>query len=194
MFGSKIPVGGLSEPELLRLARDGHREAFGELYDRHGLSVRRFSIALTRNETDADDLVQETFLALVQKKTPIEVSGSDFGAYLCGMARNQFLEELRRKDRRKGLLEIHEPKPFADPVRRPDEDFFTKEIQGRIAEALAALPPNQRAAIEDFDLRGFSLKEGAERAGVDPASFKARLNRGRQTLRKLLSFMDQRTE
>jgi RNA polymerase sigma-70 factor (ECF subfamily) len=194
MFGSKTPVGGLSEPELLRLARNGHREAFGELYDRHGVSVRRFSIALTRNESDADDLVQETFLALVQKKTPIEVSGTDFGAYLCGMARNNFLEDLRRKGRRRGLLEEHEPESKTAPARRPDDDLLAKEIQTRVAQALAELPPNQRAAIEDFDLRGFSLKEGAERAGIDPASFKARLNRGRQTLRKLLSFMDQRTE
>jgi RNA polymerase sigma factor (sigma-70 family) len=188
MFGSTPPVSGLSEPELIRLARRGHRDAFGELYDRHGTSVRRFTFSLTRNDSDADDLVQETFLALVQSKTEISVSGGAFTGYLCGIARNRFLEEIRRSERRRNLMQANESETESVRIPAPEQGLLAREISQRVTAALESLPPNQRSAVEDFDLYGYSLKEGAARAGIDPASFKARLNRGRQTLRKLLSW------
>ena len=140
-----------------------------ELVRRQENRLYRAALAILGSAPEAEDAVQEAFLALWEKG-PADLR--DEGAWLMRVLVNNCRSRLRRAWRR----EV--PLPETLPAPGPEE-------RGELEE-LFALPPEDRAAIHLFYYEGYSTDEIARITGQRPGTVRARLSRARARLRELL--------
>jgi RNA polymerase sigma-70 factor, ECF subfamily len=133
-----------------------------------------------------DDALQEAYVKAF-RALPRFRGDSRVGTWLYRIAYNACLDELKRSHRvvHLPLEEIPEPAgSWADPgeavVRRHD-----------LAQALAALPPDERAAVLLVDAQGFDYKDAASVLGVPAGTVASRLSRARAALRRAVSNVEE---
>src|SRR5688572_28702809 len=114
------------------------------IYDEHAPALFAFLLNLTRNETETRDLLQEVFVKLAKQPGMLK-SARDNRAFLIRLAHNLAIDSMRRRQTRERNYE-----QFAVELdfifctsANPDEEEFRREL----AEALGALPAEQRAVV-----------------------------------------------
>jgi RNA polymerase sigma-70 factor (ECF subfamily) len=143
--------------------------------------LRAVAVSLTGNPDRADDLVQETMLrayANIDKFQP----GSNLGAWLFTILRNQFRSEYRKRKRE---VEDVDGRHVESLTASPEQ--FGKVEFNELRSALTLLPPEQREALVLVGASGFSYEEAAEICSCAVGTIKSRLNRARTRLSQLLS-------
>lgn len=134
-----------------------------------------FSRRLFDGGSDAEDLVQETLIAIHAKRATWDSSQS-FTGWAYAIARHKLVDHLRRQGRRPTHPLEEASALFADHTV---EDGATKADLGR---CLSLLPVRQRRLIEDVRLKGLSVAEAAERHGYSVTAAKVSLHRSLKTL------------
>ena len=170
----------MNEPDLVRQARQGGEKAFLAIYHQHRSSVFQFAWRLTGSQSQAEDVTQECFLALV-RGTSFDGDRGGLRTYLFGIARNLVLRRLRISER-----EASEAADTAAPIDVIG-DLLAAERSELLACAIAKLPVLQREALALFTFEELSLDEIAKIAGVDAGTVKSRLHRARESLRSALA-------
>ena len=153
----------------------------------------RFSLYLTRDKVEAEELVQETMLKAVKAFQSYQ-TGTNCKAWLFRIATNTRLNKLRRKDKRVELREhllpsVNEGEDLASVVRAsrtPEESFVTQLSRSKVREAVEKLPSEFRSVVVLADLEGLSYREIAEVLACPIGTVMSRLHRGRKLLRTLL--------
>ena len=162
---------------VIALARDGDREALGELYERYADSVFHCVNRILQDVYEAEDVTQHVFLKLMSALPRYQRRHVPFSAWLMRVARNVALD-AERKRRPVRYEEIQETNPDAD-------DQYQR---GRsLREALAALPATQRRVVVLRHVVGLSAPEIAQRLGKSAGSVHALDQRGRRTLQSDLT-------
>lgn len=163
---------------LLTRALKGDRAAFATLYDRHSSSVFGYAVRLTGDRSAAEDVVQETFVALLGGKR-FDPSRS-FTAWLLTIARNEAFDLLRRRKVRKevGIGDVLEREAA------PGADLGSREA---VEVALRAIPDEYREAVWLCDGIEMSYHEAAEVMGCEIGTVGSRVARGRQLLKEQFS-------
>ena len=141
--------------------------------------LRRFARSLTRNQHDADDLLQG---ALERALGHLEQWQADtrVDSWLYTIVKHAWIDELRSRARREHTFEDAEQ---ADAI--PDH---RGDASGTLAveQAMACLPAEQRLAVALVLIEGLPYKEAAQIIGVPMGTLTSRLARGRQALQQLL--------
>ena len=154
------------------------------------------ALRMTRNASDAEDLVQETYLKAFRGFSGYQ-DGTNLRAWLFRILTNTFINSYRSKKRRPEESELDDVEDFylyrrmggLESVRAnrsaEDElmDWFT---DGEVKEAIEALPETFRMAVILSDVEGFSYKEIAEMLDIPIGTVMSRLHRGRKALQKQL--------
>jgi RNA polymerase sigma-70 factor, ECF subfamily len=146
-------------------------------YDLYGNAVYRFVYRLTRRQDVAEDVAQETFLALLRAPQRFDTARGPMKTYLFAIARNVVLKRYR--DYREEQWDV-EPAAAVDPRR-------SLEIGAAVGEAVAELPALQREALILFEYEGVTLEELAQIVAADTGTVKSRLHRARVHLRRVLA-------
>lgn len=144
----------------------------------HVAGLRRHALVLTRDRSEADDLVQETLTRAIAAAASWQ-PGTDLRAWLARIMHNVWLDALRRRGTRE-RAGAHGP----DPVAAATQHLHV-EIR-RAVEALRKLPQAQRRAIAMVAFRDMRYAEAAAAMDVPLGTFMSRLARGREALRRLL--------
>ena len=169
--------------------RDERQRAFEAEALAHIDDVYQFALRLTRDESRAEDLVQETYLRACRFWRQYE-PGTNARAWLLTILRNTFVSEGRRPHRRARTVELTEVQERLelDGLRRPDpEDESLRQILGeRVGRAITTLPAQFREALVLSDLAGLRYAEVAEVIGIPIGTVKSRLFRARRELQKQL--------
>lgn len=134
-----------------------------------------FTRRLFDGGADAEDLVQETLIAIHAKRATWDPSQS-FTGWAYAIARHKLVDHLRRRGRRPTHPIEEASALFADHTV---EDGATRADLGR---CLSMLPARQRRLIEDVKLKGLSVAEAAERHGYSVVAAKVSLHRSLKTL------------
>jgi len=165
-----------ADGELLeRFVKTRDEAAFQALMERHGAMVLGVCRRVLRNQADADDAFQATFLVLVRKASAI-VPRSLVGNWLYGVAYKAALKALAMNRTRR----VKEREALARQDQAPGTS--ADELQEVLDAELSALPDVFRTPIVMCELEGRTVKEAAERLGWPPGTVASRLSRGRRRL------------
>ena len=179
-------TGGLTDGELLGRVADwpGRDDlagpAFAALVDRHGPMVFRVCRSILRDEHDAQDAFQATFLVLVRRARAVRRQES-VGSWLHGVAlrvATHARAELARRRRHERCAGER-----AATLDRSAEETLSPESAAIVHEELGRLPERYRAAVVLCYLEGQTCEAAAHRLGWPVGTVKSRMARGRERLR-----------
>ncbi len=143
-------------------------------------NLRAFAIALCRDASRADDLVQET-LVKAWNNRELYKEGTNLRAWLFTILRNTYFSEHRRLRYQASYREqVDTTKSWQHPEQEGHLDLQD------FLEALAELPPDQREALLLVGAEGFSYEEAADISGCAVGTIKSRVNRARKRLSDML--------
>jgi RNA polymerase sigma-70 factor (ECF subfamily) len=177
-----------SDGELMRLIREGQRDALTELYDRHARLVYSFATRIAGNESLAREIVQLVYTRLWTTKADYDSSKGTFTSWLITMTRHISIDVLRRERRHRSMVSIDEVNelvgsPIAD---NPESVLEHRDQQSAIATASRRLSTPQRRVIDLLYWKGYTLQEIAEMGGEPVGTVKNRLHQALKTLRRHL--------
>ncbi|HKB37419.1 MAG TPA: sigma-70 family RNA polymerase sigma factor, partial [Gemmataceae bacterium] len=166
---------------LARVAHSRDADALEALIGRHASLVQGVCQRLLPCRADADDVFQATFLVLLRRAATLR-SASSLGSWLHTTAYRLALRVLASSRRRYPLEAGREPHAGRDPL----DEISGRELCAVIDEELQHLPEKYRAAVVLCCLENRSREEAARELGWGVGSVKARLQRGRELLRRRL--------
>lgn len=186
-----------SDLDLFHGAQRGDYDAFEEIVRRFHDRVYRLAFGMTKNQAEAEEVVQDTFLNVFRSLSTFRNDASP-STWIYRVAANSALTRLRTK-RRKQLLSLDEvpngasvngnielldaPSPWS---RQPDEKLLTKELGSVIDAAVDELPEKYRLVLLLRDIEGLSNEDVASTLGLTIPTVKSRLHRSRMFVRERL--------
>jgi RNA polymerase sigma-70 factor, ECF subfamily len=149
-----------------------------------------YAMAFTRNRTDAEDLVQETYVRAIRGKDSLR-EGSNVKSWLFTILRNIYLNQLRKQRTSPTLLEIDAHENTADIAVEGSKDplahYMSKTECEWVVEAIQQLPTEFREIVLLREYEDLSYQEIAAILGCPVGTVMSRLARARSRLRILLS-------
>lgn len=171
-------------PALAERLRAGDPAALGDAYDAHHAHVRAFAQRLVGDETIAEDIVQDTFIAL-----PRAIRGYRGGAalrtFLIGVAVNHARHHVRAAARRRATAHKFASEPANDSAS-PESDAARVELARALNHALDALPLDQRVVFVLCEVEERTSVEAAVVLDVPEATVRTRLWTAKKKLRATL--------
>ena len=152
------------------------------------------ALRYTKNQQDAEDLVQDTFAKAFNSFHQFE-PGTNLKAWLYRILTTTFINTYRKDQRRPQISDgevedwqIYEAASHTSDQGKSAEDEVLENLpDGDVKEALAAIPEDFRMVVYYADVEGYSYKEIAEIVGIPSGTVMSRLHRGRKLLRESLA-------
>jgi RNA polymerase sigma-70 factor (ECF subfamily) len=206
------------EADLIALLRSGDEHAFAGLIDAHHGSMVRLATMYVPGRAVAEEVVQETWLAVLEGLDRFEGRAS-LKTWIYRILLNRAMTRGQRERRSvpfsalfdpssEGAEAAVEPERFmgpgeelpghwADPPRRwegaPEERLLTRETLDHMARAIDALPPSQREVITLRDVDGWTSREVCNVLGITETNQRVLLHRARSKVRRALEhYLDER--
>jgi len=168
----------------------GEGSALEELYDRYGRAVYSLTLRMLGDVQSAEELTQEVFLRLWRQAPSYQPSRGAFLTWLLSIAHNMAIDEIRRRKRRPLLMDGTDEDQtlllLPDPRSDVERDAWLASLQTHVRDALTAIPPAQRQAIELAYFGGLTQREIAEYLGEPLGTIKTRMRLGMLKLRERL--------
>jgi RNA polymerase sigma-70 factor (ECF subfamily) len=185
---------------LLARAAAGDGEALETLMTRHASRIYRLAYGITRSAADAEEVVQDVFLQIVQKGAGFEGRAA-LTSWIYRITTNTSLNKRRGKRRElETSLDELLPRYRADGHRDGDRAFLVSDWSGTperellagesrriLEEAIDRLPDHYRAVLVLKDVEELSNEDVAQIVGDTVAAVKTRLHRARMALREQLT-------
>lgn len=174
---------------------DSIRFEFENLALKHLDPLYSAALRLTKNDRDAEDLVQDTVLRAYRFFDKFE-RGTNIKAWLFKILTNTFINRYRRVVKERNIVEgserdaVHErfiSREASDSAANPEAWFFDRLLSDDVLQAVDSLPIDFRLVVILADLQEFSYKETAEILDVPVGTVMSRLYRGRRLLQKALA-------
>ena len=171
----------------------GKRKAFEAEALPHMDALLRTAVRMTKNENDAEDLVQETFVKAYRFWDSFEL-GSNCRAWLFKIMTNMFINEYRSKSRSPETVNVDElddsflygQLSTSSGEENPEKELFARIFDDDVRKAIKELPDDFRMVVVLSFLEGFSYEEIAEITDLQLGTVKSRLHRGRKLLQRKL--------
>ncbi len=183
----------MDETKLIERAKNGDRLAISELVNTYSERIYNLALRILRNHEDAEDILQETFLTVVEKLDQFD-GRSQFFTWIYRIATNASLMKLRKKkvvfremDDSDDFQDSFESRVFVDWSQDASLDVYDKEVKKKIDAAVNSLSDIYRSVFVLRDIEGLSIKETSEILSITQENVKIRLRRARQFLRDYLS-------
>jgi RNA polymerase sigma factor (sigma-70 family) len=174
----------LSDEALVALAARSEQSALAELYDRFGRPAYGLALRILRDESLAEDAVQEAFLTLWRTAARFVPERGKASTWILTLVHRRAVDLVRREERRRA--DALEQAPEQVSRNAVDEEAWLRLQRERVQDALRKLPDQQREAIELAYYGGFTQSELAERLGQPLGTIKSRMFMGLARLRELL--------
>jgi RNA polymerase sigma-70 factor (ECF subfamily) len=149
----------------------------------------RYALSLTRNSTEAEDLVQETFLRAMPAMPRLR-SDSNVRAWLFTILRNTWFNELRRQRNAPQMIEFedHFTDSLSVPLKDPYDEYESKIEAEELRSAIQRLQPRFREIILLREFEDLSYKEIAIIMDCPIGTVLSRVSRARARLRRLIGY------
>ena len=196
-----------NETALVQAVAGGSHEALAALYDRHADAVYAAASRLTSDRQVAEEVVQETFLALWNRADRFDPSAGSLAAWLHTIARNRTVDRLRAAGRRPGLFPLSAVAGEGEDEGRalerlaatgtivsggqsapgPEAELVASEVRVTLQAAIADMPNEERTVIVLAYREELTQSEIADRLGWPIGTVKTRTRRALRRLREVLA-------
>jgi RNA polymerase sigma-70 factor (ECF subfamily) len=179
-----------ADAQAVERIRSGDTSAVADLYDRHGGTAFGLALKILRDEGEAEDVVHDAFVAIVQRVDQYHPERGTVAAWLVTTVRNLALDRTRRKTRRAQIVEAelrHEP---TEAPKDPERALYSERERDRVRRAMSSLPEAQRETLEIAFFEGLSYPEIAARENVPLGTIKSRAARALHALRAQLEELE----
>jgi RNA polymerase sigma-70 factor (ECF subfamily) len=179
------PTARAADLALADRCRRGELGAFEELYRAHSGRIYGLAVRMLGNTADAEDLLQEIFLAAHRKLESFR-GESALGTWLYRLATNQILDYVRSRAARTGQMTdgLDDASTLPDALGHRLGDRAIDRLD--LERALAQLPAGCRAAFVLHDVEGLEHREVADVLGIAEGTSKSQVHKARLRLRVLL--------
>jgi len=190
---TSVPT-GFDESALVAQAKAGDQNAFTELVNRYERKIYRLAKNITRNDEDAEDVLQDAFLKAYTHLDNFK-GDSKFYTWIVRIAVNEALMRLRKRKTDRSVP-LDEPVELGEEtVQReiavwednPEQQYSQEEWRRILNEAVESLKPDFRTVFVLRDIEELSTEETAETLGISVPAVKSRLLRARLALRETLT-------
>ncbi len=183
----------MDEKALVERAKNGDRAALATLVNKYSERIYNLVLRILRRKEDAEDVLQETFLTVIEKIDTFD-GRSSFFTWIYRIATNAALMRLRKKkvvfqelNDDPDFQESVESRVFVDWSQDPSVGVFDGEVRNKLNDAINKLSDIYRGVFVLRDIEGLSIKETSEILNITEENVKIRLRRARQFLRDYLS-------
>jgi RNA polymerase sigma-70 factor (ECF subfamily) len=178
-------IAGSTDAQLIAAHAAGDPRAFAELVRRHRDRMWAVALRTLRDPEEAADALQEAFISAFRAASSFRAE-SQVTTWLHRIVVNACLDRIRRRQARPTV-----PLPDAGPGEpaAAGDAMADRETKLVVAEALAALPEEQRVPIVLVDVEGYSVADTARLLGIAEGTVKSRCARGRVKLAKVLGHL-----
>jgi RNA polymerase sigma factor (sigma-70 family) len=173
----------LSDEALVLLAARSEQSALAELYDRFGRPAYGLALRVLRDDTLAEDAVQEAFMSLWRTAPRFVPERGKASTWILTLVHRKAVDIVRREQVRRTDALVED---VGEHAHAADEEAWLRLQRERVQNALRQLPDQQREAIELAYYGGFTQSELAERLGQPLGTIKSRMFAGLARLRELL--------
>ena len=173
---------------LTRIATTKDRAAFASLFDHFAPRVKSFMMRKGSNPEQAEDLVQETLIAVWSKAAMFSTEKGSVSTWIFTIARNLRIDKLRRE--RAQLYTDLEDFDAPDLSTGAEEALGRSQEDNHVVQALAQIPMEQRDLLILSFVEDVPQSEIAMRLGIPLGTVKSRMRLGYQRLRKILETMN----
>lgn len=185
-------MAALPDIDLVVHARTGDELAVRTIIRRHNQRLFRSARAIVRNDTEAEDVVQATYVHAFTHLAAFR-GEAQLSTWLTRIALNEALARVRRRRPTTGLEEIDmQAKPGHGEVLQfpsslsvadPETELSRSETRRLLENAVDGLPDDFRSIFVLRDIEGMSTQEAASHLGIKPETAKTRLHRARKMMR-----------
>ena len=178
-----------SDERLIARVASGDTDAIGLLYDRYCRPAYSLARRICGDDGIAEDVVQESFLALWRDPQRFDAARGNFGSWLMTLVHHKAVDAVRRESatRRRTVPGADGADEWnAPPGPGADHAALGSVLAGQIRDALGNLPDEQREALALAYYGGYTQREVAAITGVPIGTVKSRMFTGVQRLRRLL--------
>jgi RNA polymerase sigma-70 factor (ECF subfamily) len=181
------PYASYQDVQLLALLTQGNRQAFTEIYSRHWEKMMSMAVKITRSEEEGRDIVQEIFVSVWNRREVLVVQG-ELIAYLLKSVRNLSLRYIERNMHRQDFLaRLAVAVQHLDINTATDSQVEYKELQGKLAAAVAMLPEKMREIYRLSREEQLSHKEIAERLQIAETTVKKQISNALKLISRQLN-------
>lgn len=176
-------------PDLLAGARRGEDAAVRALIKANNQRLFRVARAVLRNDGEAEDVVQETYVRAFTRLDTFR-GDSSFSTWLTRIALNEALGRRRRQRPTTDIEMIDETPPSAEVIafpKSPEAEAARGEVKLLLEACIDALPADLRTIFVLRDVEELSTEEAADFLDIKPETAKTRLHRARRALRSALA-------
>jgi len=178
--------------DLARRAQARDAEAFRAIMRRHNQKLYRLARSIIRNDSEAEDIVQETYVTAFAHLASFRGEAS-LATWLSRIAINEALGRLRKKKRAAAVIseapagDAHIiPFPLNSGSDDPERTMAQRQILALVEQATDALPDIYRTVFVARVIEGLSMEETADLLHIKPETVKTRLHRARVLVRQKL--------
>ncbi len=172
------------------MAKDGNPDAFHKLYKEHGARIFRIAYRHTGSRSDAEDIMQETFIKAFKHIHAFRANPKNrFSSWLNTICINFTLDHLRKQKR----THRHDQVSLSDILQgirsrnhSPEDEAASKQMGRHINHALSALPPKQHLIFEMRYNQHMDIKDIAQTLRCSQSNVKTQISRALKKLRKTL--------
>ena len=169
----------MNEIKTIKECQNGNKEAFNNLIKFYYPYVFKYLLKLIGNEDITNDIVQDTFLKLIKNIDKYDIKGkSSFSTYLITIAKNCYLDYLRKNKKYVQIIDIDD---ISDKLTSVENTNINDDL---IFDEIDKLPKEQRTAIKLKYLEGYTLREIAKIEQTKPETIKSRIHEGKKKIKK----------
>ena len=164
----------------------GDESAFTSIFEAYYKDLVQFAFTFTKDVDNAEDVVQDVFVRLWEKREELKLHGS-LKSYLLKSVQNSCLDELRRRKVREQYAEEHAENDVWQLYNNDTEDYiFYSDLQNRLEHLLSKMPDEiaQTFRMSRFD--GLKYKEIAQQLNISERLVESRISKALQILQQSL--------
>jgi RNA polymerase sigma-70 factor (ECF subfamily) len=176
----------LADAELISRIADRRQEALAILYDRFAPLLLALTRRILGNNSDAEEVVQETFIQVWAQASRYDARRSSVPTWLVLLARSRAIDLLRNRGVRARAVAAATADPVPDASPAGPGAVWYEERRRRLAKALAELPREQRDVLQHSFYQGLSQREIADSTGIPLGTVKTRTLLAMRKLRESL--------